>query len=89
MRALLIKKGDCGSEGTDQGAHNLIVYEGAVGAAIMATETGPVCTVGLAENVTMDADGMVLDQRGARCALVHQFDRWPDVEARVDAEFSL
>ncbi|KAJ1456016.1 hypothetical protein M885DRAFT_518410 [Pelagophyceae sp. CCMP2097] len=85
--------------GIDQGHHNYLVYSSMVGAssricvAIAPYDAGPVYTAGVLKNrkvkIERDAEGFVLRSDGRRAALVHQYNRFVELEnfvARLSAK---
>jgi hypothetical protein len=59
-------------------------------AKVFAQGYGPVNTIGwvaVKSQVKRDADGFVLNADGRRSAVVHQYDRAPDIKKWVDAKF--
>ncbi|KAJ1460926.1 hypothetical protein M885DRAFT_433049 [Pelagophyceae sp. CCMP2097] len=81
--------------GIDQGHHNYLIYSSMVGAsarirvAVAPYDAGPVYTAGvlakLGVKIDRDAEGFVLRSDGHRAALVHQFNRFPELIDFVEA----
>lgn len=64
----------------DQGVHNNLLRTGALPAArVVPNGTGRVVTLGGVKQVRQDADGRVWNADGTLPAVVHQYDRHPEI----------
>lgn len=79
-------------EGLDQGIHNYLLHSntwhGKV--RIFPNEQGPVMTFGHKnpETVLFNEDGQVINEAGAVLNVLHQYDRHPELTARLLARYS-
>lgn len=66
--------------GYDQGVHNVLVHTDALPGVTLLDNSGPILTLGYAKGEPpVDADGFVLNGRGERPVMVHQYDRKPEL----------
>ncbi len=80
-----------GYHGFDQGAHNWLWHAGRFGQpTLFENFAGPVLTMGTAkpEELTFDSDDRLLNRDGSVIAVVHQFDRHPEVERKLLGRWS-
>ncbi|GAB3637405.1 hypothetical protein GCM10027422_29950 [Hymenobacter arcticus] len=69
----------------DQAVHNRLLQQGKLEPVIrLYNEDSPVLTVGAEPNFVLDAEGFVLDGKGTRPTIVHQYDRHPALMAAMD-----
>jgi hypothetical protein len=69
----------------DQAVHNRLLQQGRLAPVVrLYNEDTPVLTVGAEPNFTFDSAGFVLDGKGTRPTIVHQYDRHPALMAAMD-----
>ena len=72
----------------DQAAHNVMLHQDRLGPVRRHyNEDGPILTVGTLEQnsrFSFDEEGYVLNQAGKRPHIVHQYDRHPQLAARME-----
>ena len=74
--------------GYDQGVHNLLLHSGELGEPLLVDNSGDILTLGhFPEEPGIDGVGRVLNQAGAVPAMVHQYDRKPNLFVHVRARF--
>lgn len=77
-----------GMAGYDQAVHNHLLHLGGLGEVAVFHNDGPVLTMGrLVSPPGMDGNGEVLNEAGEPAVIVHQYDRHPDLFARVRARW--
>ncbi len=68
----------------DQGVHNLLVHSGRMSSVtIERNGVGRVLTMGGMTGYDVDDDGRILNQDGSLPAVVHQFDRHPELALHI------
>ncbi len=66
--------------GYDQGVHNVLIHTGQMGAVTLHDNSGPIMTLGYVKGEpACDEDGYVLNDKGERAVIVHQYDRKPEL----------
>jgi hypothetical protein len=69
----------------DQAVHNRLLQQGRIAPVIqLYNEDSPILTIGAEPDFTLDAAGFVLDGKGTRPAIVHQYDRHPSLIGAMD-----
>jgi hypothetical protein len=69
--------------GIDQAIHNYLVYNGLLPKIeLYANNSGPVFTVGLEDNVSLNESGVIVNKHGKVPNIVHQYDRHWQVAKR-------
>jgi hypothetical protein len=62
--------------GIDQAVHNFLVHDRMLSELnVYDNDGGPVLTVGIEDNVLVDANGFIVNKRGDVPNVVHQYDR--------------
>jgi len=80
-----------GFDGVDQGVHNWLFWTGRLpGFSAVENFQGPILTLhGLpASFIQSNAIGQVIDRNGRVIPVLHQYDRHPELAARIKAHFS-
>ena len=76
---------------TDQGIGNyLLYYEKILEECLIKSDNfGPVMTIGLTDrkNLILDKDNNLLNFKGEIAAVVHQYDRKPDIMLKINEKF--
>ena len=68
----------------DQGAHNYLLRTNRFAPVqIKSNELSRVITLGLQRRVSVNTDGLIINRDGTLPAVVHQYDRYPDLAARL------
>ncbi|KAL1528997.1 hypothetical protein AB1Y20_010318 [Prymnesium parvum] len=78
----------CGA-GYDQATFTEAVYQDGLAVTLTTTEHGRLAHLSLAREVRLDARGAAVDLAGEPYALVHQFDRFAGLVARVRTRFPI
>lgn len=74
--------------GMDTAAWQRMVWDGWMPVGLMVhANDGPVLTVGYEKVVELDAEGWIVNREGRRPAVVHQYDRHPELVAAVEARY--
>jgi len=75
--------------GYDQGVHNLVLRRDPPGPVRFFGNDGPVLTLGSKpDDPAVAADGLVLNDAGMPAILVHQYDRKPELFARIRKRYA-
>ena len=81
------------SNSTDQGIGNYLLYYEKLfkDFLIKSDNNGPVMTIGLTkrENIILDSHSNILNFKGEIAAIIHQYDRKPDIVAKIRRKFLL
>ncbi len=80
----------CERNGVDQGVHNYIVWGGALERQVTAlhlvgNEEGLILNAGIMRALERDNAGRVLTLSGVVAAALHQYDRFPALQAQIEA----
>jgi hypothetical protein len=77
--------------GGDQAIHNFVCRQGLVPVDIVPNEAGPVLTLQCMTDAELryDAEGRVLNRAGEPYAVLHMYDRLPELRRRVLARLGL
>ena len=74
--------------GYDQGIHNHLLHTGKLFDARFSDNGGPILTLAYAkDDPIVDAGGVILNDRGERPVIVHQYDRKPALHKLVRARY--
>jgi len=75
--------------GFDQGVHNLLAHELPPCRLTLHDNAGPVLTLGYTKGEpALDDEGFVLNEAGERSAIVHQYDRKPDLFGKIRKRYA-
>ncbi|EPR37212.1 hypothetical protein dsx2_1155 [Desulfovibrio sp. X2] len=75
--------------GYDQAVHNLLVHRGLLPGLAVHDNGAPILTLGYVEGeAALDAAGDVLTPSGGPALIVHQYDRKPELFARIRARYA-
>ena len=75
--------------GYDQGVHNSLVHGGALPDLTLHDNSGPILTLGYTRGEpSLDSKGVVLNERGERPVIVHQYDRKPKLFRSVRQRYA-
>ena len=84
---MIIEKNDFGNY-LDQGALNCIIYDKKLFSDCLIAQgnLGPVMTIGLSEKqyIVLDKNDNILNYVGEIPAVVHQYDRMPDITRKIN-----
>lgn len=72
----------CERNGVDQGVHNVLLHEDRVAGARLVPQRDALVANLQAKVARVGADGVVTTPGGRRVAVVHQYDRFPNLAAR-------
>jgi hypothetical protein len=74
----------CERNGVDQGTHNVLVYSQMIPSMkIFDQSSGPVANLQAKVAIVRANEGEVVNTRGERMPVVHQYDRFPDLQKRL------
>lgn len=77
----------CERNGVDQGVHNVLVYKGKIpNMKRWDQRTGPVANM-QARLAKVQDDHSVVNSKGDSVAVVHQYDRFPDLQKHLFSNF--
>ena len=87
--SILLEKAFCERNGVDQGMHNYIVWAGVLEKHVSAlhlvnNEEGVILNAGIMRALERDNAGRVLTLSGVVAAAVHQYDRFPALQAQIE-----
>ena len=85
----MLEKAFCERNGVDQGMHNYIVWAGVLEKHVSAlhlvnNEEGVILNAGIMRALERDNAGRVLTLSGVVAAAVHQYDRFPALQAQIE-----
>lgn len=75
--------------GLDQALHNMYVHNDIWAFVVHTNEHGPVSHLVLVKSPQYNPDGMVINASGGVPAIVHQYDRHPDLMARIEKRWGV
>ena len=77
-------------KGLEQGTHNVIIRKGLIDCNVVENNRGPVLTMGLMRpsDIHFDDGGSIVNESGKKIAILHQFDRHPEIERKIHSMIS-